>query len=190
MPKGATTADSKAAVGYEYCNKLFALENKFSEMSSSERKTARQVKAEPLLEAYWLWLKTLDPVPGSKLSEAVTYAQNQKPYLSAFLDHGEVDISNNFAENAIRPFVVGRKNWLFSDTTKGAESSAVVYSLVETAKANGLNPHTYLFQLLSELPYLGRNSSQNDLDFFLPWQPKIQAVCVASVSADASRNLS
>lgn len=74
-----------------------------------------------------LWLKTLDPIPGSKLAEAVTYAQNQKPFLSAFLDHGEVDISNNFAENAIQPFVVGRKNWLFSDTTKGAQSSAIVY---------------------------------------------------------------
>ena len=89
-----------------------------------------------MLGAYWLWLKTLEAVPGSKLVEAVTYAQNQKPYLSAFLDHGEVDISNNFAENAIRPFVVGRKNWLFSDTTKGAQSSAIVYTLVETAKAD------------------------------------------------------
>lgn len=103
MPKGATTATSKAAIGYEYCNKLFALEKKFSEMSDSVRKTARQVKAEPLLDACWLWLKTLDPVPGSKLAEAVTYAQNQKPYLSAFLEYGEVDISNNFAENAGYP---------------------------------------------------------------------------------------
>ena len=70
------------------------------------RKTARQVKVEPLLDAYWWWLEKLEPVPGSKLAEAVTYAKNQKPYLNAFLDHGEVDISNNFAENAIRPFVV------------------------------------------------------------------------------------
>ncbi len=101
MPKGATTATSKAGIGYEYCNKLFALEKKLSEMSDAVRKTARQVKSEPLLEAYWLWLETLDPVPGSRLAEAVTYAQNQKPYLSAFLNHGVVDISNNFAENAI-----------------------------------------------------------------------------------------
>ena len=124
-------------------------------MSDDVRKAARQVKAEPLLEAYWLWLKTLDPVPGSKLAEAVTYAQNQKPYLSAFLEHGEVDISNNFAENAIRPFVVGRKNWLFSDTTKGAQSSAIVYTLVETAHAVGLNPYTYLLQLLKALRTVG-----------------------------------
>ena len=189
MPKGATTATSKAAIGYEYCNKLFALEKKFSEMSDAMRKTARQVKAEPLLEDYWLWLKTLDPVPGSKLAEAVTYAQNQKPHLSAFLEHGEVDISNNFAENAIRPFVVGRKNWLFSDTAKGAESSAIVYTLVETAKANGLDPHTYLLQLLEELPYLGRDPSQNDLDSFLPWQPAVQAACASSVSSKSSGDL-
>ena len=76
-------------------------------MSDSVRKAACQVKAEPLLEAYWLWLKTLDPVPGSRLAEAVTYAQNQKLYLSVFLDHGEVDISNNFAGNAVWLFAVG-----------------------------------------------------------------------------------
>ena len=158
-------------------------------MSDSVRKTARQVKAEPLLEAYWFWLETLDPVPGSKLAEAVTYAQNQRPYLSAFLDHGEVDISNNFAENAIRPFAVGRKNWLFSDTTKGAESSAIVYTLVETAKANGLDPHAYILRLLEELPYLGRNPSQDDLDMFLPWQSEIQAVCAPSASPKPSGDL-
>ena len=142
-----------------------------------------------MLEAYWLWLKTLDPVPGSKLAAAVSYAQNQKPYLSAFLDHGEADISNNFAENAIRPFVVGRKNWLFSDTAKGAESSAIVYTLVETAKANGLDPHAYLLWLLEKLPYLGRNPSQNDLDIFLPWQPAVQAACANSVSSKSSGDL-
>lgn len=182
MPKGATVATSKAAIGYEYCNKLFALEKKFSEMSNSMRKTARQAKEEPLLEAYWLWIKTLDPVPGSKLAEAVTYAQNQKPYLSAFLEHGEVELSNNFAENAIRPFVVGRKNWLFSDTPKGADSSAIVYTIVETAKANGLDPYTYLRYLLLELPFLGRDPSQNDLEGFLPWRPSIQASCAAPSS--------
>ena len=190
MPKGAANATSKAAIGYEYCNKLFALEKKFSGMSDDVRKTARQVKAEPLLEAYWLWLKTLDPVPGSKLAEVVTYALNQKHYLSAFLDHGEVDISNNFAENAIRPFAVGRKNWLFSDTVKGAQSSAIVYTLVETAKANGLDPYAYLLRLLKELPYLGRNPSQNDLDIFMPWHPAIQAACSSSASSKSSGDLS
>lgn len=169
MPKGATMQTSQAAVGYNYCSKLFALEKKFSGMGSENRKYARQAEAEPLLEAYWLWLKTLDPVPGSKLEEAVTYANNQRPYLCAFLEHGEVDISNNLAENAIRPFVVGRKNWLFSDTPKGADSSAVIYSLVESAKANDLEPRSYLWFLLDELRYLDKSPSAAELEAIMPW---------------------
>jgi len=175
MPKGATVQTSQAAVGYNFCNKLFALEKKYASMSSQNRKHARQAEAEPLLDAYWLWLKTLDPVPGSKLEEAVTYANKQRLYLCAFLEHGEVDISNNLAENAIRPFVVGRKNWLFSDTPKGADSSAIVYTLVETAKANGVEPYAYLLRVLSLLPYLGRNPSNAELDELLPWHPRMQA---------------
>ena len=119
----------------------------------------------------------LEPVPGSKLAEAVTYAKNQKPYLNAFLDHGEVDISNNFAENAIRPFVVGRKGWLFCDSPKGADSSAIVYTLVETAKANGLDPYRYLERSLTELPYLGKNPKQEYLDAFMPWSSAMQRTC-------------
>ena len=85
-------------------------------------------------------MKTVHPEKGSKLEDAVWYSQNQKQQLTAFLDYGDVPISNNLAENAIRPFVVGRKNWLFCDSVKGAESSAIVYSLVETAKATALSP--------------------------------------------------
>ena len=177
MPKGATKENSKAAVGYDYCNKLFALERNFSEMSDGVRKTARQVKVEPLLGTYWWWLEKLEPVPGSKLAEAVTYAKNQKPYLNAFPDHGEVDISNNFAENAIRPFVVGRKGWLFCDSPKGADSSAIVYTLVETAKTNRLDPYRYLERSLTELPYLGKNPKQEYLDAFMPWSSAMQRTC-------------
>ncbi len=93
------------------------------------------------------------------------------------LDHGEVDISNNFAENAIRPFVVGRKGWLFCDSPKGADSSAIVYTLVETAKANGLDPYRYLERTLTELPYLGKNPKQEYLDAFMPWSSAMHRVC-------------
>ena len=79
--------------------------------------------------------------------------------MTAFLEHGDVPISNSLAENAIRPFVVGRKNWLFCDTVKGAESSAIVYSLAETAKANGIDSYHYLFYTLSVLPYFGKSPS-------------------------------
>jgi len=177
MPKGATKETSKAAWGYDYCNKLFALEKKFSTLKDEIRKTARQVEAEPLLEAYWWWVEKLDPAPGSKLADAVTYAKNQKQFLNAFLEHGEVDISNNFAENSIRPFVQGRKAWLFCDSPKGADSSAIVYSLVETAKANGLDPYAYLNLLLTELPYLGKNPAPDKLELFMPWRPAIRQRC-------------
>ena len=86
-----------------------------------------------------------------------------------------MDISNNLAENAIRPFVVGRKNWLFSDTPKGADSSAIVYTLVETAKANGVDPYAYLLRVLSLLPYLGKTPANAELDELLPWHPRMQA---------------
>jgi transposase len=174
MPKGATAATSKAAVGYDFCNKLFALERKLEKLDSATRRIARQVEAVPLLEAYWLWLDTLDPAPGSKLENAAHYSLNQKEYLSAFLEHGNVDISNNLAENAIRPFVVGRKNWLFCDTVKGADSSAIVYSLVETAKANEIEPYRYLLYVLSMLPYIGTNPSNAQLDQYMPWNPELR----------------
>ena len=93
----------------------------------------QQSKELPLLEEYFAWLNTLHPEKGSKLEDAVRYSLNQKQQLMAFLDYGEVPISNNLAENAIRPFTLGRKNWLFCDTPKGADASAVVYSLVESA---------------------------------------------------------
>ena len=81
----------------------------------------------------------------------MTYAVNQRKYLCAFLEHGEIEISNNQVENAIRPIVVGRKNWLFSDTPDGAQASATVYTLMETAKANGLNPYWYMKHDLEEM---------------------------------------
>ena len=97
-----------------------------------------------------------------------------KAAATAFLSNGEVPISNNLAENAIRPFTLGRKNWLFCDTTKGAEANAIVYSLVESAKANGVEPFAYLQHVLVELPYLGKNQSHEELESFMPWAPYIQ----------------
>ncbi|MDO5399680.1 MAG: transposase [Eubacteriales bacterium] len=126
------------------------------------------------MEAYFAWVKTIHPEKGSKLEDAVRYCLNQKQQLMAFLDYGDVPISNNLAENAIRPFVVGRKNWLFCDSVKGAESSAIVYSLVETAKANGIEPYEYLLLVLSMLPYLGMSPAHEDLEKLMPWHPPVQ----------------
>ncbi len=169
MPKGATMANSKAAVGFNFCTKIFNMEKKFADDSPYFRQTKRQLMAEPLVDEYFLWVKTVNPTPGTKLADAVKYAQNQEQYLRAFLTHGEVEISNNFAENAIRPFAVGRKNWLFCDTTKGAESSAIVYTIVETAKANGQNPFEYLQWLLRSMTYYPQAPSSDSLEGLMPW---------------------
>ena len=137
MPKGEIGKKSMAAQGYKFCNRLFALERKLDELNDAERQEQRREKAAPIIEEYYAWIGTITR-PSGKLKEAVNYALNQKEYLCAFLDHGEIEISNNQVENAIRPFVVGRKGWLFSDTPDGAEATAIVYSLLETAKANNL----------------------------------------------------
>lgn len=174
MPDGATVKTSKAAVGFQYCTKLFSLEKKCAYPDTKKRKEYRQNLILPVLEEYFAWLKTIHPEKGSKLEDAVRYSLNQKQQLMAFLDFGDVPVSNNLAENAIRPFVMGRKNWLFCDTVKGAESSAIVYSLVETAKANGIEPYQYLNYILTELPYLEKSPAHKDLETLMPWDPYIK----------------
>ena len=174
MPDGATVKTSKAAIGFQYCNKLFAEERKCVLYKPEYRKEYRQNRELPLLEEYFAWLNTVHPEKGSKLEEAVRYSMNQKQRLCAFLNNGEVPISNNLAENAIRPFTLGRKNWLFCDTSKGAEASAVVYSLVESAKANGIEPFAYLQHVLVQLPYFGKSPSHEELETLMPWAPDIQ----------------
>ena len=99
------------------------------------RKDNLQNVVRPLLEEYFAWMKTLHPESGRRLADALRYSLNQKQQLMAFLEYGDVPISNNLAENGILPFVAGRKNWLFCDSAKGVESNAIVYSLVETPNA-------------------------------------------------------
>jgi len=159
----------KALEGFEFCERLFALERVFVNMSPEERAEARLKHSKPVVDAYYAWLETVDPLGGSRLREAVVYSHNQRKPLSAFLLDGRIEISNNRAENAIRPFCVGRKNWLFADTVRGAQSSATAYSIIETAKANGLNPYQYLLHLLTELPTVLTKDPAADLSRFLPW---------------------
>ena len=161
----------KAAEGYAFCNRLFELEHQFEKLSAEERLVQRKEKSAPVLEAYWTWLNTISR-PTGKLKDAVTYAQNQKAHLCAFLKHGEIEISNNQVENAIRPFVIGRKGWLFADTPQGAEASAIIYSLMETAKANSLRLDDYLLHLLSVLPERAERNKDFEVDDLLPWSEK------------------
>lgn len=114
---------------------------------------------------------------GSALGKAVTYAKNQKPYMENYLLDGRCALSNNAAENAIRPFTVGRKNWLFADTPKGATASAAIYSIIETAKANGLNVYTYLEFLLMYMPDTDWRNHPEDLEDLMPWSQMVQEIC-------------
>ena len=173
-PEGADAKTCKAAQGYAFCNRLFELEHQFEKLPAEERLVQRKEKSDPVLEAYWKWLNTISR-PTGKLKDAVTYAQNQKAHLCAFLEHGEIEISNNQVENAIRPFVVGRKGWLFADTPQGAEASAIIYSLMETAKANTLRLDDYLLHLLSILPERAERNKDFEVDDLLPWSEEMKS---------------
>lgn len=116
-------------------------------------------------------------MPGSKLGKAFTYAFNQKDGLMHYLLDGNCAISNNLAENSIRPFAIGRKNWLFSGSPKGAKASAGVYSLIETAKANGLNPTKYIQFILSDIPGSLFMQHPELLEDYMPWDDRIQKIC-------------
>ncbi len=168
-------ADSPANIGLAYCNKLFALERDYDaqNLSIEERAIQRNAQSRPVAEAFFAWAYSVNAFPKSKLSIAVTYAINQKERLMNFLLDGRLELSNNRAERAIRPFAVGRKNWMFAFSEKGAEASAITYSLIETAKANGLVPFLYLKYLFETLP----NITAGQLADCLPWSTSVQKIC-------------
>lgn len=169
---------SQAEIGRDYCNALFNMESQLKDLSPKERSDIRNGNEYlGTLAGFWSWLNTVRPLPGSKLNKAVEYAYKQKPYLENFLLDGRISISNNAAENAIRPFTVGRKNWLFADTVKGAKASAMVYSIIETAKANGLNTYKYLEYLLKEMPDSDWMRHPENLNPLMPWAEEAKAAC-------------
>lgn len=135
---------------------LYAVERilKEQDATAAERLTARQGKSASIIARIREWIDTQRPhiVPQSLLGKAISYTHNQWPKLIVFLQHSPIALDNNRAENAIRPFVIGRKNWLFCDTKAGALASANLYSLIETAKANGIEPHAYLARVFTDLP--------------------------------------
>ncbi len=176
MPKGATVENSKAAKGYEFCGRIFDVERKLEDLPDAERAAKRQELIKPIIDEYYAWIETIFK-PSGKLKEAVTYAVNQKEYLCTFLYHGEVEASNNQVENSQRGVVVGRKNWLFCDTPKGAEASVIAYSILETAKANGLNPEKYMMHIFTVLPDRFAKDPNADIEDLLPWNETIMKIC-------------
>ena len=176
MPKNAPK-DNKARIGFEYCQKLFMLERDFENMTPEKRLEKRIEKSKPVYNKFYVWLGTVNPLSGSGLAKAVTYAVNQKEPLSAFLSDGCIEISTNRIENHIRPFTTGRKNWLFADTVNGAKASAVAYSIIGTAVANGLNPYQYLKHLFTHLPTVMTKDPDADLSPYYPWAEDVQEKC-------------
>lgn len=179
MPqKKATGATlTSAETGVDYCNHLFQIEESLQPLAAEEKYIKRLEKAKPVLDEFWRWLESLSVLKGSALGKAVNYALGQKPYLMNYLKDGRLNISNNPAENAIRPFTLGRKNWLFCDTAKGAKASAAVYSLVETAKANHLDVYTYLVHLLMQMPDSDWQNHSEVLELMMPWSDYMQSKC-------------
>ena len=169
QPKGTSGKPEQAL---SYIQKLFRLETKIKSATTTEKYQARQQEAIPILAALKKWLdKSLKhPVKSAKLSKALTYLNNQWPKLIRYTENGAWPIDNNLAENSIRPFVVGRKNWLFSATVEGAKASANLYSLVETAKANDLEPSAYLKTLFTLLP---QAKTVEEVEALLPWNIKV-----------------
>lgn len=165
--------------GIAFCNKLFEIEKELEDLSSEQRKLERLEREKSVLEAFWAWIDSFrDKVlPKSKLGEAFTYALNHKEEFMNYLQDGNCSISNNLAENSIRPFTIGRKNWLFSGSPKGASASAAVYSIIESAKANGLNPFKYLQFIFSQLPGVQFGRHPEFLEDYLPWSPEVQEAC-------------
>jgi transposase len=163
--------DSYAMRGKRLCDKLFDLEHSFVSMPPGERFAKRQEKSKPLVDEFFVWAATVNAPPKTALGKAIHYAVSQRLYLERFMLDGRLEICNNRAERSIKPFVIGRKNWLFSNTTKGAMASSVIYSIIETAKENGLNPFHFLVYIFNNAPNLNLKIDSDHVDILLPWKP-------------------
>lgn len=156
---------------------IYRKEGKLKDLSSEERLSQRQVAIKPLVDALFAYLKQHESEVGTeKLKDVFSYALNQEKYLRVFLTDGDVPMDNNASERAIRGFCVGKKNWQMIDTINGAKSSAIIYSIAETAKANNLKPYEYFEHLLTEIPKRMDDSDRSFLDDLLPWSEKLPDV--------------
>ena len=154
---------------------IYREEGKLNELSSKERLMQRQLVIKPLVDALFAYLKKMEPtVPASgQLRKAYTYILNQEKYLRVFLEDGEIPIDNNASDRAIRGFCIGKKNWQMIDTINVAHSSAIIYSIAETAKANNLKPYDYFVYLLEEIPKHMEQKDRTFLEDLLPWSKKL-----------------
>ena len=182
IPKGHEHDYNHPAVqGFMYCEKLFEYERRYKEKGLSIKQTyKRRLKdQEPVIDAFLSWLDSLKPKTGDSIIKAITYTNGCRPYLKNYLKDGACSLSNNLSENAVRPIVMGRKNWLFSDTQDGANASMVIYSLIETAKANEIDPLMYLKYLLDNR--LSADMTGEERGWFAAWSKATQQRCKVNV---------
>ena len=165
QPKGKT---GKANMALSQIQKLYRLEIALKGKTPTQKYEGRQEKAKPLLAQFYQWLEKANVPPKTALGKAIQYCKNQWTKLSRYIEDGGLNIDNNRAERAVKPFVIGRKNWMFSNTANGARASAMLYSIIETAKANGLIPFDYLMHCLEQL-----SNPALDIDTLLPWNVKL-----------------
>ena len=172
LPKKEQKTATAAHEAVRRIDELYTIEREAKALTDVERTAVRKAKATPLLESLHEWASGLQQstLPSGKLGEALAYLIKQWPKLIRYADDGQVAIDTNLAENAIRPFALGRRNWLFADTVNGAKASANLYSLVQTARANELEPYTYLRRLFAALPAA---QTVDDIGALLPWNIKL-----------------
>ena len=178
LPAGSRSGGIAARQGLEYCNRLFAIERDLENATPDERYEARLKRSRPVLDAFSAWLSQEAPkvLPKSALGQAINYCLNQWDKLEAFMLDGRLELSNNRSERSIKPYVLGRKAWLFANTPRGAKASAVIYSIVETAKENGLNPFAYLCYVLERLPNIDIKDPAA-IDELLPYSSSLPSDC-------------
>ena len=171
--------DSRAYLALTMIQAIYQEEKQLKDLPAVERKNRRQLRVKPMVEAYFTWVRENLPKvpPKSKTWEGFHYSLNQEKYLKVFLDDGEVPMDNNAAEQSIRGFCIGKKNWVMIDTIAGAKASAIIYSIAETAKANNLKPYDYFEYLLTEIPKHLDDTDRSFLDDLLPWSPSLPANC-------------
>ena len=158
---------------------IYKAEEALKDLTAEERYNRRQREVKPLVEAYFAWVHEQDPatIVSKYTRDGLNYSMNQEKYLKVFLEDGNIPIDNSATERAIRPFTIGRANWHIIDTIHGAEASATIYSLVETAKANKLKIYEYLKHLLTEIPKHMDDTGMGFLEDLLPWSEKLPEEC-------------
>ena len=174
-----TVKGSVAQEAYSMTTEIMHIDNTFDDLPVADRKKQRQLVLSEKVDAYFAWAKQKysQVTHNSTIGKALAYSINQEDYLRVFLSDGHVPMDNNYAEQAIRPFTIGRKNFVLIESSNGAKASAILYSLVETAKANMINTFEYFNMLLTEIPQHMDDKNLRFLDDLLPWSPRVQKEC-------------